>query len=399
MSLFNLSRPAVRTISTVPEITALISQAVPVAIGVSGGKDSCAAAVATIEYLNTQGHKGERILIHSHLGRVEWKDSLPTCKRLAKTLDMELVVVRRETGDMMDRWLSRWKSNLERYSSLECVKLILPWSTPSMRFCTSELKTVIISRYLVNRFPGQTILSVSGIRAQESSKRAKEPVFKQQPLLTKSAPRNGSYGRTQGYNWHSIISWSTEDVFSYLASKRFTLHEAYTDFNMSRVSCAFCIMSSKEDLINATTCDDNHSIYQEMVQLEIDSTFSFQSNIWLGDVASHLLEESTIEALKEAKEKARIREEAEELIPTHLLYHKGYPISIPTAKEAKLLSYVRTVVARTIGLDIKYINEDEIVQRYQELIALRCLKDKTKVDSTYIEPAHVQPEQLSFCLE
>jgi 3'-phosphoadenosine 5'-phosphosulfate sulfotransferase (PAPS reductase)/FAD synthetase len=53
-----------------------------------------------------------------------------------------------------------------------------------MRFCTSELKTAIICRELVRRFPGQTILSVSGIRREESTKRKLAPIVKVQPKLT-----------------------------------------------------------------------------------------------------------------------------------------------------------------------------------------------------------------------
>src|SRR6185295_17249827 len=51
-----------------------------VAIAVSGGKDSIAAALATIEFLNGIGHTGPRVLIHADLGDpdpamdVEWTD-------------------------------------------------------------------------------------------------------------------------------------------------------------------------------------------------------------------------------------------------------------------------------------------------------------------------------------
>ena len=55
---------------------------------------------------------------------------------------------------MMKRWLKRWTNNLARYRSMACVKLILPWSTPGMRFCTSELKSAPIASALVKRFPG-----------------------------------------------------------------------------------------------------------------------------------------------------------------------------------------------------------------------------------------------------
>jgi hypothetical protein len=94
-----------------------------------------------------------------------------------------LVVVRREAGDLLDRWRVRWANNVRRYSDLCCVQPILPWSTASMRFCTSEMKTAIIARDLVRRFPHHTILSVSGIRREESSGRAGAPVAKVQPKL------------------------------------------------------------------------------------------------------------------------------------------------------------------------------------------------------------------------
>src|SRR5579871_7030620 len=125
-----------RAIATSPEVDALLRAACPVAIGVSGGKDSSAVAFATAEHLDRIGHAGPRVLIHADLGITEWADSLPTCVRLADMLGIELMVVRRAQGDMMDRWEQRWRDNVARWESLSCVKLILPWSTPSMRFCT-----------------------------------------------------------------------------------------------------------------------------------------------------------------------------------------------------------------------------------------------------------------------
>jgi hypothetical protein len=52
---------------------------------------------------------------------------------------------------MLALWQGRWANNLTRYRDLLCVKLILPWSTPSMRFCTSELKTAVIASALKKR--------------------------------------------------------------------------------------------------------------------------------------------------------------------------------------------------------------------------------------------------------
>lgn len=122
-------------VAQTPEIDALLAGGAVCAIGVSGGRDSQACALATHEYLNAIGHTGPRVLIHADLGRVEWRDSLPVCERLAAYLDYELLIARRAAGDMLSRWQGRWAANLDRYQQLECVKLVLPWSTPSMRIC------------------------------------------------------------------------------------------------------------------------------------------------------------------------------------------------------------------------------------------------------------------------
>lgn len=108
----------------------------PVFVGVSGGKDSQALAYRVQAHLDAIGHAGVRALIHADLGRIEWRDSAPVCERLAERLGWELLTVRRPVGDMLDRWRSRWAANVERYRALSCVKLIMPWSSASHRFCT-----------------------------------------------------------------------------------------------------------------------------------------------------------------------------------------------------------------------------------------------------------------------
>jgi hypothetical protein len=63
-------------IASTPEIDARISSGAPVAISVSGGKDSQACALATFNHLDLVGHAGPRLLVHADLGMVEWNDSL-----------------------------------------------------------------------------------------------------------------------------------------------------------------------------------------------------------------------------------------------------------------------------------------------------------------------------------
>ena len=80
---------------------------------------------------------------------------------------------------------------------------------------------------------------------------------------------------------------------------------------MTRVSCAYCIMSNEADLKASTTCPDNHDVYREMVDLEIESTFSFQGGGWLADVAPHLLTDAQRQGLVLAKAAAKRREAAQ----------------------------------------------------------------------------------------
>jgi len=350
-------------LQTTPELEQDLCKGAVVAIGVSGGKDSCACAIAVNDYLNRINHCGPRVLIHADLGRVEWRQSLDVCQRLATRLGLELLVVERTAGDLLARWQQRWRDNVRRYAELECVKLILPWSTSGMRFCTSELKTAPICRELVRRFPGRTIVSVIGIRADESGRRAKRPIFAEQPKLM--SPRNG----TTGSDWHPLLSWTRTEVFDYLTEKAFDLHEAYTIFGSSRVSCAFCVLASQSDLKSASCCVTNHDVYRALVGLEVESTFSFQERSWLSDTAPDLLDSDTRLNARGAKQRAARRQSAERMIPNHLLYEAGWPRCMPTAEEAELLAQVRREVAAAVGIRIGFSKRDEIVGRYADLIA------------------------------
>lgn len=112
-----------RNVSISADVSAMLSANAAVAIGVSGGKDSVACALAVARHLDPIGHTGPRVLVHADLGRVEWKDSAPACERLAAHLGWELLTVRRHAGDMLARWQKRWENNVTRYRELSCVRL------------------------------------------------------------------------------------------------------------------------------------------------------------------------------------------------------------------------------------------------------------------------------------
>jgi hypothetical protein len=227
------------------------------------------------------------------------------------------------------------------------------------------LKTAVICSELVRRFPHQTILSVSGIRREESASRAGAPIARPQPKLT-----NVTRG-TSGLDWHPIIEWRLRDVLGYLERNRFPLHEAYTVYGSSRVSCAFCVLGAARDLAAAARCAEKHDVDRDLVHLEIESTFPFQEGHWLGDIAPTLLSDQIRDEFAGAQRRAQARERAESRIPEHLLYECGWPQRVPSWAEARLLAEVRTDVATAVGIVVGFTEPAAIVARYEELYRSR----------------------------
>jgi len=344
------------------DVRELLSANCPVAIGVSGGKDSQAAALATFRHLDSIGHSGPRILVHADLGSVEWKDSLRICEELADYLKCDLVVVRRKAGGLMERWESRWLSSQTRYELLSTVTLVPCWSTPAMRFCTSEQKTHVIMADLKRRFPGQKIVNVTGVRREESATRAR--------MAVADSDANG-----QVWTWRPIIDLTVDEVFAMIDASGLHPHPAYRVFGMTRVSCRWCIMSSMPDMIAATKQEEGHDLYRKMVTLEIDSSFAFQGARWLGDIAPHLLTPEMRDALAYAKQRAVLRKEIEGRITKPMLYVKGWPIRMLTHDEAEILASVRGTVTELYGFNSQHLTVDGIHERYAVLLEEKARKE------------------------
>ncbi len=365
-------RAVVPGVDRSPDVDTLLAANAPVAIGISGGKDSDAVAVAVDKHLNAIGHNGPRVLIHSDLGAIEWAMSGRQCEWLSQRLGMELIVVHRERGGMLERWEQRWTDNLQRYINLSCVQVILPWSTPGMRFCTSELKTDIICRALSKRFPGQQIVSVTGIRRQESKDRANAPISKIENKLTNKTRK------TSGLTWNAIANWTIDEVWELHDRHGIPRHEAYTVYGASRVSCVACIMSAHDDLIAATRDARNHPALQRIGLLEIVSGFGFQGNRWLCDVllAQGLrLKGITAKRVAEAKASAVLRNQFESCIPSHMLFKKGWPEAIPSRREASVLADVRKRMGDLLKIDVKFTMPAAVIRRYKELMAEKLKKE------------------------
>lgn len=356
-----------------PAITQAAVTGAGFAFSLSGGKDSTMAAWAAMQWLDQLGHPRERrIAVHADLGRAEWRATPAMVEEIARRLDVPLLVVRRSAGDMVARWEQRFASGKARYEALETYNLIGPWSSSSLRFCTSELKAQVIGPALARRFAGETIVSVIGLRREESAARRFTPISRDDHRFAKPGNRAG----TRMLTWHPLVDWSTVDVFAEHAAYGLPLHEAYRRYGSSRLSCAFCVLASAADLGAAASARDNRDLYRHLVALEAQSTFSFQPSRWLADVAPGLLSDGLARRIGDAKAAASERRGLEAGMPAVLRFVKGWPPRVPTLDEAVQIAAVRGTILRRHGLQDRYPNGAAVRARFEDLLAARHARDR-----------------------
>lgn len=334
-----------------------VAAGVPVAYSLSGGKDSVSIAHATDRLLDNLGHpRDRRIAIHADLGRIEWRSTPNAVERTAAAIGVPLVVVRRKAGDLISRWERRFELGRERYAALETYHLTGPWSSATNRFCTAELKTQVILPELLRQWRQTTVLSIVGIRREESLRRRFAPVSKREGKPWVRANGGGIL------TWHPGVDILEPEVFAYIEREGLPLAEAYS-LGSSRYGCAFCVLGSANDLEVAARAPTNLGTLLYLVEMEASSTFSFQSDRWLGDVAPDLLPASLAMDLARGKAQAGERRQLEAMLPPNLRYVKGWPQRVPTIEEAATIAEVRSRILAVHNLDTPYRTAIEVRDR------------------------------------
>ena len=337
-----------------------------IVFNLSGGKDSSAALFAANLHLDAAGHpRSRRIAIHADLGRAEWESTPATVERIAASAGMPLTVVRRSAGDLVDRWHQRFAGAKRRYEALETYNLIGPWSSASLRFCQSEMKAAVIGPAIARRLRGETVISVLGIRRDESHNRRATPITKLDARYVKPGNRHG----TSVTLWHPIVDWSAADVFEAHRALGIELHEAYHRWNATRLSCRYCIFASLHDLAASAAAPANAAVYRELVALEAASSFPFQPARWLADVAPHLLTPQARADVARAKAAQADRLTLEAGMPSDLRYVRGWPPRLPTRAEAEIIVAARRPILATHHLANRFPTPEAVVARFAELRA------------------------------
>lgn len=246
-------------------------------VSTSGGKDSQAMLSHVVDTARAAA-VGERLrAVHADLGRVEWPGTLALITRQCGTYDIPVEVV------------SKVDSAAAPADLLERVALRGLWPSAQQRWCTSDHKRGPIRKYFTrlarewrDDHPEADrpcrILSCIGLRAQESTARARRRPLRSGVVATRNQHVD---------EWLPILDWSDDDVWSKIGDSGLPHHPAY-DQGMKRLSCSFCVLGSRAGLIRAAQL--RPELAAEYHAVEVAIGHSFRADLTMGEIiegASH----------------------------------------------------------------------------------------------------------------
>lgn len=237
----------------IPEIEKLIKEKALFVINDSAGKDSQAMKIKLFELIP----KEQIVIVHANLPGVEWDGNLDHIKKYSNNVPVYEVVAGKTFFDMVEH------------------RKMFP--SPSTRQCTSDLKRGPIQKFINNyaKTNGFSIVvNCMGLRAQESSSRAKKIPF--QFMSKKSAKHR------QQYEWLPIHEMKLSEVWETIKNANQEPHSIYKS-GISRLSCCFCIMASDRDLKIASKL--NPELAEKYMQTEEKFNFTMSmSRRFLRDI-------------------------------------------------------------------------------------------------------------------
>ncbi len=342
-----------------------------VEFNLSGGADSGAAADAANRALDKMGHARElRRALNADLGRTEWDHTPDQVKRTADYLDVDVTVVSRKAGDLLARWRSRFARSRDLYGDLRLYHMRGPWSSPSLKFCQSEMKAQTMGPHVARVHRGATVIQVTGLRRDESGPRRKTPISKADLRYAKVGNRAG----TSVLLWNPIVDWTKEQVFALHEQHDIPLSETYTVWGLSRHSCRFCVMASKGDLTKAAAAPPNGAHLLDLVALEASSAYSFQAAGWLADLADHIAPQALRIDVERAKAWAAERRKIEQSLPARHRYIDGWPLYVPTRDESLQIADARSRILDWYEIDSDYRTASAVRDRFAQLVTEAKLK-------------------------
>lgn len=232
----------------------------------SAGKDSQAMLDRVVELARAAGVLERVLVVHADLGRVEWPGTRELAEVQARAYGLPFRVVRRERGDLLQQVEARGM-----------------WPDRGNRYCTSDQKRDQVARVFTelalagrSLFLGRPfrILNCMGLRAAESPARSK--------LNQLELNARVSNGRKEVWTWLPIHPWSAAEVWARIRASGVPHHPAY-DLGMPRLSCCFCVFSSRPALILAGK--HNPELLAEYARVETKIGHTFRKELAIREVA------------------------------------------------------------------------------------------------------------------
>ena len=293
-------------------------------INTSAGKDSQTMLEEVVKQARREGVMDRVVVVHADLGKVEWPGTKELAKQQAAHYGLDLVVVKRPQGDLLDHVRERaeklggeappFPAPQARYCtdhhktnqvSKLITKLVMierdrpespPWPDSLARYCTSDHKRAQVTKLttqLVKRSKKGglrrkvRILNCLGIRSDESPARSKKKAFSLDRRQSGTVKKiNGKKvfipGKTKTvHTWYPIFDWSVDQVWESIRASGVPSHYAYS-LGMSRLSCCFCIFAPRAALMLAGL--HNRALLDEYCQIEEETGWNFRKNLSLREV-------------------------------------------------------------------------------------------------------------------
>ncbi len=248
-----------------------------IVVSTSAGKDSQAMSDVMVEAAREADVLDRVVFVHADLGRVEWQatdltmpEGVATCTvpdlaaEHAKAYGVRFLTVSRPQGDLLEQ--------IEERGMFPGMGLT--------QYCTSDHKTAQIKKVFtqlvreIHEADPSTkgrrvrILDCVGLRAEESSKRAKKLAkLGLDPMGFKTEPNTRATNKTKRevVSCYPLADWSEPAVWARINQAPTRSHWAY-EIGMPRLSCCFCIYADQHALQIAG--QHNPELLDEYVRVE-----------------------------------------------------------------------------------------------------------------------------------
>ena len=267
------------TVANLQEIQDLANRNAIFFVSHSGGKDSQAQFLAIRKVVPAD----QIVVVHADLGEVEHSNVIDHIQDTIGGFTLLIANAFHKNGRPADFFslVRQRRESLDAKGNFDAPAF--PSSTA--RFCTSDLKTGPIWREIRNFTDGgenayPLVVNCVGIRGQESKSRAKKVAQRG----TLSLNKKNTNSVREAYDWWPIADWTETNVWDEIYAADQEPHPAYNlwirengkgrygvEYHVrgnERLSCAFCIFGSKNDLRNAAA--QRPELLDALSKLEIE---------------------------------------------------------------------------------------------------------------------------------